>query len=291
MLYCKNENYELHQGTMQEVLETLPDNSVDSIITDPPYELNFMGKGWDNSGVAFQPDTWKHCLRVLKPGGYILAFGGTRTFHRIACAIEDAGFEIRDTIMWLYGSGFPKSMDVSKMIDKRGGDDYSQKFAKDLKRAREDRNLTMTYCDKKYCNGSTNWSWYEGRDGVCRVPDYETFLNIANDFKELLKYKDLIKKCDREIVGTKNSGCYNPHEKDRHTIGASKVVEVDITIPTSNNAKKWDGWGTSLKPEYLPISQARIDYALNKYEYEEIKEKQDRKENGTPNIFDLMEEQ
>ena len=102
-------------------LDELEENSVDSIVTDPPYELNFMGKGWDNAGISFSKDTWAKCLRVLKPGGYMLAFGGTRTYHRIACAIEDAGFEIRDCIMWLYGSGFPKSMNIGLAIDKKNG--------------------------------------------------------------------------------------------------------------------------------------------------------------------------
>lgn len=102
-------------------LDKLPENSVDAIVTDPPYELNFMGKGWDNAGVSFSKETWAKCMRVLKPGGYMLAFGGTRTYHRIACAIEDAGFEIRDCIMWLYGSGFPKSMNIGLAIDKKNG--------------------------------------------------------------------------------------------------------------------------------------------------------------------------
>lgn len=102
-------------------LDELEENSVDAIVTDPPYELNFMGKGWDNAGISFSKDTWAKCLRVLKPGGYMLAFGGSRTYHRIACAIEDAGFEIRDCIMWLYGSGFPKSMNIGLAVDKKNG--------------------------------------------------------------------------------------------------------------------------------------------------------------------------
>ena len=120
-LYSSNESYKLYQGNMLDMLEVINPNSIDSIITDPPYELNFMSKGWDNAGVSFQVDTWKNCYEVLKPGGYLLAFGGSRTFHRIACAIEDAGFEIRDTIMWLYGSGFPKSLNISKTLEKREG--------------------------------------------------------------------------------------------------------------------------------------------------------------------------
>ena len=111
--------YQLHLGDCLEVLATLPDNSVDSIVTDPPYGLSFMGKKWDYDvpSVAI----WEQCLRVLKPGSHLLAFAGTRTQHRMACRIEDAGFEIRDMIAWVYGSGFPKSLDVSKAIDKAAG--------------------------------------------------------------------------------------------------------------------------------------------------------------------------
>lgn len=111
--------YQLHLGDCLEVLAGLPDNSVDSIVTDPPYGLSFMGKKWDYDvpSVAI----WEQCLRVLKPGGHLLAFAGTRTQHRMAVRIEDAGFEIRDMIAWVYGSGFPKSLDVSKAIDKAAG--------------------------------------------------------------------------------------------------------------------------------------------------------------------------
>lgn len=102
-------------------MQKLSDNSIDAVVTDPPYELGFMGKSWDSTGIAYNKDVWKEVLRVLKPGGHLLAFGGTRTYHRMACAIEDSGFEIRDMIQWLYGSGFPKSMDISKAIDKKFG--------------------------------------------------------------------------------------------------------------------------------------------------------------------------
>lgn len=104
-----------------EAMKAMPDNSVDSIVTDPPYELGFMGKSWDASGIAFNVDVWREALRVIKPGGHLIAFSGSRTYHRMAVAIEDAGFEIRDQIMWVYGSGFPKSHNVSKGIDKAAG--------------------------------------------------------------------------------------------------------------------------------------------------------------------------
>lgn len=104
-------------------LQEIEDNSVDSIVTDPPYELGFMGKSWDNTGIAYNVELWRQCLRVLKPGGHLLAFGGTRTYHRMACAIEDAGFEIRDMIEWVYGSGFPKSLNIGKAVDKFQGNE------------------------------------------------------------------------------------------------------------------------------------------------------------------------
>ena len=119
--YYQDDHVTLWHGDCLDVLPTLPDASVESVVTDPPYELGFMGKGWDASGIAYNVTVWRECLRVLKPGGHLLAFGGSRTWHRLAVAIEDAGFELRDSIAWLYGSGFPKSLDVSKAIDKAAG--------------------------------------------------------------------------------------------------------------------------------------------------------------------------
>lgn len=104
--------HEIHHGKAEDVLRSLPDASMDSVVTDPPYELGFMGRAWDASGIAYNVDLWREAWRVLKPGGHLLAFGGTRTVHRLTCAIEDAGFEIRDGIDWLYGSGFPKSLNL-----------------------------------------------------------------------------------------------------------------------------------------------------------------------------------
>lgn len=92
-----------------EGMRLFPDGYFDSIVTDPPYELGFMGKSWDASGIAYSVEMWREALRVLKPGGHLLAFSGSRTYHRMVCAIEDAGFEIRDQIMWVYGSGMPKA--------------------------------------------------------------------------------------------------------------------------------------------------------------------------------------
>ena len=113
----------LHNGDCLNILKMMIEDEVfvDSIVTDPPYELGFMGRSWDSTGIAFQKETWELCFKVLKPGGHLLAFSGSRTYHRMAVAIEDAGFEIRDQVMWLYGSGFPKSMNVGKALDKKLG--------------------------------------------------------------------------------------------------------------------------------------------------------------------------
>jgi DNA modification methylase len=110
---------DLRQGDCLEVMRGMADASVTAIVTDPPYALEFMGKGWDK--VLPSDEVWREALRVLKPGGILLSFGGTRTFHRLTCSIEDAGFEIRDCLSWMYGSGFPKSMAIDKAIDKADG--------------------------------------------------------------------------------------------------------------------------------------------------------------------------
>ena len=113
----------LLKGDCIKKLKGLKDNSVDSVVTDPPYEIGFMGKGWDDSGIANNPKLWKEVLRVLKPGGHLLSFSHSRTYHRQAVAVEDAGFEIRDQIMWIYGSGFPKSHNIGKSVDKLLGNE------------------------------------------------------------------------------------------------------------------------------------------------------------------------
>lgn len=181
--YYQDDSVTLHHGDCLDVLRELPDNSVDAVITDPPYSLNFMGREWDSHRSSSEFQDWctvwaTECLRILKPGGHLLAFGGSRTWHRLAAAIEDAGFEIRDSIAWLYGSGFPKSMDVSKAIDKAAG-------------------------------------------------------------------------AEREVVGhARRTG------KESGTYGAF-AGDNTITVPTTDAAKQWQGWGTALKPSFEPIVVAR----------------------------------
>jgi site-specific DNA-methyltransferase (adenine-specific) len=163
-------------GECLESLKTMAESSVEAIVTDPPYGISFMGKKWDHDVPSVE--VWKECLRVLKPGGHMLVACGTRTQHRMAVNIEDAGFEIRDTIAWLYGSGFPKSLDISKAIDKAAG-------------------------------------------------------------------------AEREFVGTIKAKLPTSNEKfatDEWSIEAGKWRDINITAPATPEAKKWQGWGTALKP-------------------------------------------
>lgn len=127
-LAVSGENYNVYRGSNLDVLPFMADNSVDSIVTDPPYELGFMGKSWDSSGIAYSVDLWRECLRVLKPGGHLLAFSGSRTYHRMTVAIEDAGFEIRDMISWISNKTFPKSLNIGKAIDKALGADEAKQW-------------------------------------------------------------------------------------------------------------------------------------------------------------------
>jgi site-specific DNA-methyltransferase (adenine-specific) len=149
-------NWRAHNANNLDAIKDLDDNSIDSIVTDPPYEIAFMGRNWDNSGQAYNEQLWRECLRVLKPGGHLIAFGATRTIHRTTSAIEASGFEIRDLISWLYFSGFPKSLDISKAIDKHfgaereviGSKPYSNQnisngsYGKNIQRPRVNCNIT-----------------------------------------------------------------------------------------------------------------------------------------------------
>jgi site-specific DNA-methyltransferase (adenine-specific) len=182
--------FDLRLGDCLEQMRPLADSSIDAIVCDPPYEFGFMGKSWDATGIANSVEMWREALRVLKPGGHLLAFSGSRTYHRMACAIEDAGFEIRDQIMWVYGSGFPKSLDVSKVIDKAAG-------------------------------------------------------------------------AAREVAGTKTAGASSLWRESRVAQGYRATLttcdpsEIQITVPATEAARQWEGWGTALKPAHEPICVAR----------------------------------
>lgn len=160
----ENKNVKLMLGNNIDRLKELPDNFVDSIVTDPPYGLSFMNKKWDYDVPSVE--FWKEVLRVLKPGGHILSFGGTRTYHRMVVNMEDAGFEIRDQIMWVYGSGFPKSLNIGKEADKKLGNkrEYlGEDPIKTKKRPKKNEKQWSTYSPTKYDNSITKGnSPYEG---------------------------------------------------------------------------------------------------------------------------------
>lgn len=217
-LYSENKDYKLYYGNMLDMLQVIPENSITSIITDPPYELGFMNRDWDKSGIAFNIDAWKTCLKVLKPGGHLVAFCGSRTFHRMVCAIEDAGFEIRDVIMWIYGSGMPKSSNVGKMLEKKLGhvvDDEFYKYGNALKPAYEPIVIA-----RKPFEGSMIDNMYNNNVGGlniddCRVP-------LTND-KDVSNYKFNMDANNR----------MSQNDKDTHHRfeGGWKVMKGDREIP------------------------------------------------------------
>lgn len=183
--YYDKDGITIYCGNSQQVIPHI--GIVDAVCTDPPYGLSFMGRTWDSTVPPV--DLWEAVFQALKPGGHLLSFAGTRTHHRMAVNIEDAGFEIRDMIAWVYGSGFPKSANVSKAIDKAAG-------------------------DEREVVGET----YSGIARVCRSGG--------------------------EIVG----GTSNED---------AKYIPVTVTVPATEAAKQWDGWGTALKPALEPITMAR----------------------------------
>lgn len=231
-------------GDCLEVMSVMPERCVHAIVTDPPYGLKFMGKEWDRGvpGIPF----WLEALRVAIPGAYLLAFGGTRTFHRLMCAIEDAGWEIRDTIMWVYGSGFPKSHDVSKAIDKRGGESVGW-FGPWFRKWREENSITQKQV-------ATLFPSKTGRLTGCvanwelgfNMPTPEQFNLIRDTFG--LAFNS-IKEAERKVVGYDKP-------RSRETWFTNKDT-WNITAPATEAAHHWQGWGTALKPAWEPIIVAR----------------------------------
>jgi hypothetical protein len=240
----------LHLGDCLEVLRTMPDCSVDAVVTDPPYGLAFMGKRWDYDVPSVE--VWGECLRVLKPGGHLLAFAGTRTQHRMAVRIEDAGFEIRDMIAWVYGSGFPKSLDVSKAIDKHGGQSVAW-FGPWFRNWREAQGINQKQVAALFPSKTGNLTgcvanWELGFN----MPTPEQFNLIRDTFG--LPFES-IQAAEREVVG---------QSAWSHQVGVplpntytGQRQNLDITAPATPEAQQWAGWGTALKPALEPITMAR----------------------------------
>jgi len=259
-------------GDCIEQMKTLEADSVDAIVTDPPYGLEFMGKEWDGFGTPLGFQTWseqwaREALRVLKPGGHLLAFGGTRMYHRLAAGIEDAGFEIRDTLMWLYGSGFPKSLDVSKAIDKVNGEagrllKFTQWF-RAAGVARSQASLAMFEARHISANGTMAGHYYaQTVSAQPAIPTPEIWATLRPLCADVPAWVDeLVARiaAEREVTGLKDG----TSAVSESGIGAAAVgvkqqkIQVSITAPSTEAAKKWQGWGTALKPAVEPIVLAR----------------------------------
>lgn len=259
----------LYRGDCRDVLkERLEANSVDSVVTDCPYELGFMGKHWDQAGVSFDPRTWKRHLRVLKPGGYLLAFGGSRTYHRIAVAIEDAGFEIRDCIVWMYGSGFPKSHDISKAIDKEDAShtrrERQLKFTrwmrktglnhKQINRITQTKDMARHYLAEDQPAVATREHFEKLRPYIkIPVPDWvEKLVDERTVESENFKKREVVG--ERKGAQSNSTGRYGGWGNDEEGLGISNFK---LTNPHTPEAEFWNGWGTALKPAMEPIIVAR----------------------------------
>ena len=256
---------DLRLGDSLELLATLEAGSIDAVVTDPPYELGFMGKAWDSSGIAYSVDLWRAVLRVLKPGGHLLAFGGTRTSHRMTCAIEDAGFEIRDSLQWLYGTGFPKSLDVSKAIDKGWGDDV-RPVCRYLRAAMTAAGMSTATVDAAFgLNGMAgHWSasdsntqpacptdaqWAQLHDLLGDSLGDAVDAEVARLNARRGEFGEDYQR--REITGS--------HKSQQGMVGKPFVGIDNLRrdIAATEDAARWQGWGTALKPAVEPITLAR----------------------------------
>lgn len=238
-------------------MNAMPPESVDAIVTDPPYGLGFMGKKWD--GLPPSLEWAEACYRVLKPGGHIAAFGGTRTWHRLAVAIEDAGFEMRDSLAWLYGSGFPKSHDVGKAIDRMNGRDMPTRYAlaRHIREVRESAGFTradVAAWFPQYREVTANWERCDESGNRVPTPsDWDVLrerLSVSDEWLPLIHRVE----AERTKVGQRNGTDleYAPGEGRRRD-----ATVLDITAPATPEAVQWNGWGTALKPAFEPIVLAR----------------------------------
>lgn len=259
----------LHLGDCREVMASMPEASVDAIVCDPPYGLEFMGKGWDHGvpGIPF----WTEALRVLKPGGHLLAFGGTRTHHRLACAIEDAGFEVRDCLMWLYGSGFPKSLDVSKAIDRQRDDSEEvYRVTAWVREARDAAGIGNAEIDAAFgFNGMAgHWTSSTSQPAVPTLDQVPKLLDVLGDPEVPEEIRRLLLDLNgrkgepgeawfrREVLGTRAVPIGHAFAGATYG-GDSSSTETNDTAPATEAAQTWDGWGTALKPAWEPIIMAR----------------------------------
>lgn len=251
-------NYTLHNGDCLDIIRTMPDNSIDAVVTDPPYGLSFMGKKWDYDVPS--EDIWRECLRVLKPGGHLLAFAGTRTQHRMAVRIEDAGFEIRDMIAWVYGSGFPKSLDVSKAIDKMDAVEEQQARRYRFTEWVRSQGVTSKQIDEATStNMGGHYTTQASQPAIMTREHLEQCRHLFASVPEWVELEADIRSiesknfAEREVVGPTRKGAQNESTGKYGAWGDG----ITPTAPATPAAKQWQGWGTALKPALEPITVAR----------------------------------
>ena len=256
----------IHHADCLDAMRSMEPDSVDSIVTDPPYGISFMGKAWDRGVPGVE--VWRECLRVLKPGGHLLAFAGTRTQHRMAVRIEDAGFEIRDMIAWVYGSGFPKSLDVSKAIDKGQGENRARQL-RFTAWMREYCPLSASECNRIIGTKAEAGHYFtDGEQPHIATVDHFDKLRpyfttaVPEEIERLVAERTGIEWTaykNREVVGRGSSAISTRKELrvDNGTVWGAKSSEFDITAPATPEARQWSGWGTALKPALEPITVAR----------------------------------
>jgi len=282
--------YQIIQGDNREVLKQYPDNHFDSIITDPPYGIGFLGKDWDSkkatetttkltalhnlpSGMKMTSladdlefqywlrDLWIECYRVLKPGGHILAFSAARTYHHMAMSLQTAGFEIRDQIMWIYSSGFPKSQDVGKSIDRQSGRSAHKADLAEvkaiLKQLYKASGKSNTQIDREcgFNAGGYLKTDFKDRGWANNLPRDDKWLKLKSVLGCGDDYDDYFITTPQIKVGEKEAGCFD-QEFENYTIGARSKM-VDITASQTDAGQQWQGWGTALKPAHEPICMAR----------------------------------
>jgi DNA modification methylase len=257
-------NYTILQGDNRETLRTIPDNSIDAIVTDPPYGIDFLGKSWDaNTGAL---ETYQECLRVLKPGGHILAFSAARTYHHLAITLEQAGFEIRDQIMWIYSSGFPKSQDIGKSIDRQSGKAAHKADLAEvksiLKQLYKDSGKSVGQIDREcgFNAGGYLKTDFKDKGWANNLPKDDKWLKLKSVLGCGDDYDDYFITTPQIKVGEKEAGCFG--EGSDYTIGGRSQT-VDITKSQTEAGKQWAGWGTALKPAHEPIALARKPIKLS----------------------------
>ena len=252
----------IHHGDCIETMNAMPPESVDAIVTDPPYGLGFMGRKWDSLPPSLE---WAEaCYRVLKPGGHIAAFGGTRTWHRLAVAIEDAGFEMRDSLAWLYGSGFPKSHDVSKGIDKLDASDERRGRALEFTAFIRESGLTARRIDD--LTGTNMGDHFTTSASQPRVATAELFdklrphlPDVPERIEEMVRQRTVESENfkRREVTGHHKAGNPIGVYEFKHGGGKGRTANERRDMPATSDAERWQGWGTALKPAFEPIVLAR----------------------------------